>query len=248
MFELSISTTIDKQHYITELHDKLKEEIKSDFGIIIKFNYLGRSYLSIAINEKKKEYYKTKIVDYIIFMIIDDYKFNYYKENLLLHKQNVISQSFLKAISIFDSEMDSEFIKSQLQLKDEILVDSLYHFKLRLLQERWQKTALIINQNQILCSMESMIEVLKYLTNSSENSLITANIFIEKRQIKFKKNTNYKYFKKDFNGYSNFLTEIVRLNPLKINLKRTNIDELDSENNIIELLSKIFTDKVYLLN
>ena len=70
----------------------------------------------------------------IIFMIIDDYKFNFYKENLLLIKQNIVSQSFLKAISIFDSEMDGEFIKDQIELKNEILVDSFYNFKLRKLQ------------------------------------------------------------------------------------------------------------------
>ncbi|MBQ8424475.1 MAG: hypothetical protein IJX17_00455, partial [Clostridia bacterium] len=219
---------------------------KSEYGIAIKVNYLGRSYFSIAVAEKIKEYYKTKILDYIVFMIIDDYKFNYYKDNLLLLKQNIVSQSFLKAISIFDSEMDGEFIKEQIELSGEILVDSLFHFKLRPLQEKWQKTASVINQNQILCSTESMIEVLKYLTNSSENFLMTANVFIEKKQIKFKKYSSYKYFKKDFNGYSNFLTELVRLNPLKINLKTTNDDCLND--NIVELLSRIFADKIYLIN
>lgn len=246
MFELSISTTTNKQHYIAELYDKLKDEIKSEYGIIVKINHSGRSYLSIAVSEKKKEYYKSKIADYIVFMIIDDYKFNYYKDNLLLLKQNIVSQSFLKAISIFDSEMDGEFIKQHLQLKGEVLVDSLYYFKLRPLQEKWQKTALIINQNQILCSTESMVEVLKYLTTSSENNLITASVFIEKKQIKFKKLSSCKCFKKDFNGYSNFLTELIRFNPVKINLKTTSDDDFNE--NIIDLLNKIFTDKIYLMN
>lgn len=245
MFELSISTTIDKQHYIAELYDKIKDEIKKEYGIIVKFNYLERSYLSIAVAEKKKEYYKAKIIDHIVFMIIDDYKFNYYRTNLSLLKQNIISQSFLKAISLFDSEFDSEFIRQQIVLKNEILVDSLFYFKLRPLLERWQKTAQIINQNKILCSTESMIEVLKYLTMSSENFLVTANVSIDKKQIKFKKHSNYKCFKKDFNGYSNFLTELIRLNPIKINLKLVASDEND---NIIDILSKIFSDKIYLLN
>ena len=241
MFELSISTTIDKQHYIQELYEKLKDEIKSEYGIAVKFNYCGRSYFSIAVSEKKKEYYKSNI----IFMIIDDYKFNFFKDNLLLLEKNIVSQSFLKAISIFDSEIDGEFIKKQIDAKKEILVDSLYYFKLRSLKEKWQKTALIINQNQILYSTESMIEVLKYLTMSSENFLVTADILIEKKQIKVKKYTNYKCFKKDFEGYSNFLTELVRLNPIKINLKSNEIDENEK---IVDLLNKIFTDKVYLIN
>lgn len=243
MYELSISTTTDKQHYIQELYNKLSEEIKKEFGVAVKFNYLGRSYFSIAVSEKKKEYYKSKIVSYIIFMIIDDYKFNFFKENLLLLEQNIISQSFLKAISIFDSEMDGEFIKRQIDLKREVLVDSFFHFKLRPLKEKWQKTAYIINQNQILCSTESMIEVLKYLTMSSENYLVSADVLIGKKQIKMKKYSVYKTFKKDFEGYSNFLTEIVRLNPVKINLKTNGESE-----NIVDLLNKIFADKVYLMN
>ena len=245
MFELSISTISEKQHYINEIYEKLNLEIKRDLGISIKYNFGGRSYYSIAVPEDKKEYYKSKIISHIIFMIIDDYKFNYFKENLLLIGQNIISQSFLKAISIFDSEIDGEFIKSQIELKSEILVDSFFYFKLRPLIERWKKTALIINQNQILSSNQSMIEVLKYLTMSSENYLVTAEIFIEKKHIKFKNYLKSKSFKRNFEGYSNFFTEVVRLNPIKINLKTVAGEE---QSDVVSLLSQIFTDKLYLIN
>ena len=245
MFELSISTTSDKQHYICDIFNKLKKEIKSDEGVAIKFNYSGRSYFSFAVSDKKKEYYKSKIMDYIVFMIIDDYKFDYYKQNLSFTQQNIISQSFLKAISIFDSEMDGEFIKRQIDFKGEILVDSLFYFKLRALLEKWKKTAYIINQNQILSSSESMIEVLKYLTMSSENYLVTADIMIGKKQIKFSSVSKRKCFKRNFEGCSDFLTEVVRLNPIKINLKTSNDDGSDK---VVDLLNQIFTDKVYLIN
>ena len=245
MFELSISTTSDKQHYINDIFDKLKDELKADKGVGVKYNYGGRSYYSIAVLEKKKEYYKSKIVDHIVFMIIDDYKFNYFKENLLFTNQNIISQSFLKAISIFDFQMDGEIIKSQIELTKDVLVDSLYYFKLGPLLEKWKKTAFIINQNHILCSSESMIEVLKYLTMSSEHNVITADICIEKKQIKFKNVLKCQCFKKNFEGYSNFLTEMVKLNPVKINLKTNNYDDSDK---IVQLLNQIFTDKIYLLN
>lgn len=245
MFELTISTTSDKQHYINDIYEKLKDEIKSSSGLSTKYNYGGRSYYSIAVQEKLKEYYKSKITDHIIFMIIDDYKFIYFKQNLAFAGQNIISQSFLKAISIFDFQIDGEFIKSELELKNEVLVDSLFYFKLRPLVEKWRKTAFIINQNQILNSTESMIEVLKYLTMSSENFLVTAEIMVEKKQIKFKNYSKCKCFKKTFEGYSNFLTEVVRLNPVKIHLKTSASTENDK---IVLLLSQIFTDKVYLMN
>ena len=234
MFELSISTTSDKQHYICDIFDKLKKEIKSDGGVSLQFNYRGRSYFSIAVSDKKKEYYKSKILDYIVFMIIDDYKFGYYKQNLSFTGQNIISQSFLKAISIFDSELAGDFIKRQVEFKGEILIDSLFYFKLGALLEKWKKTAFVINQNQILSSSESMIEVLKYLTMSSENYLVTANITICKKQIKFDSALKSKSFKKDFEGCSDFLTEVVRLNPIKINLKTGDNSNSDK---VVDLLS-----------
>lgn len=245
MFELSISTAISKQNYIQELYKKLKDEIKIDNGLVIKQNSFGRSYIAIAVPENKKEYYKSKILDFIVFMIIDDYKFNFFKENLQLIEQNVISQSFLKAISIFDSEIDSEIILKQIELKKEILVDSFYHFKLQALRDRWTKTASVINQNQVLYSTDSMIEVLKYLTLSSDNFLVTANIVVGKKKIKVKQFSGTKSFKRNFEGYSDFLTEIVRLNPVKINITKLEINEDDMA---IKLLNDIFTDKVYYLN
>lgn len=245
MFELSISTTLCKQHYIQELYDKLKDEIKNDKGISVKQNLYGRSYFAIAVPEKKKEFYKSKILDFIVFMIIDDYKFNFFKDNLQLLEQNIISQSFLKAISIFDSEVDSDVIKRKIEMKNEILVDSFYYFKLQSLKNRWIKTASIINQNQVLYSSDSMIEVLKYLTLSSDNYLITANVTVGKKQIKVKQYSGTKSFKRDFEGCSNFLTEIVRLNPVKINIKKM---EVEGDDQVVKLLNDIFTDKIYFLN
>ena len=245
MFELSISTSFSKQHYIQELYKKLKDEIKIDKGVAIKQNSFGRSYVAIAVPEKKKEYYKSKILNYIVFMIIDDYKFNFFKENLELVEQNIISQSFLKAISIFDSEIDSDIIKRQVEFKGEILVDSFFHFKLQALRDRRTKTASVINQNQVLYSSESMIEVLKYLTISSDNYLVTANIVVGKRKIKFEQFSGTKSFKRNFEGHSDFLTEIVKLNPVKINLTK---HEIENDDYVVKLLNDIFTDKIYFLN
>ena len=246
MFELSVSTTVDKQNYISELYKRLFYEVKRDSGIVIKQNYRGRSYFAIAINDNKKEYYKSKILDYIIFMIIDDYKFNYYKENLHTDNSGIVTQAFLKAISIFDADIDKEFIKNQIELSFEVLVDSLFFFKLQLLKNRWKKTAEIINQNQVLTSTSSMVEVMKYLSAISNNQVASTEIFLGKKQMKIKNYTFSKCFKRDNLGKSSFLTELIRLNPLKINLKiQRGSDENDE---LYALLNKIFDDKIYVIS
>lgn len=244
MFELSISTTIDKQKYISDLHKKLFLEVKRDGGIAIKQNYRKRSYFALAVPETKKEYYKSKLLEHIIFMIIDDYKFNFFKENLNLVKTGLIVEPFLKAISIFDAEIDKDVIKTQVDLSGEVLVDSLFYFKLQMLLRRWQKTTDIINQNQILASNSSMIEVLKYLTRMSDNLVLSTEIYIGKRQLKINSLSTAKCFKRDNGGSSNFLTEIVRLNPSKIKLK-IGTNENDE---VFEILSQIFDDKIYVLS
>lgn len=244
MFELSISTTIDKQKYISDLHKKLFLEVKRDGGIAIKQNYRKRSYFALAVPETKKEYYKSKLLEHIIFMIIDDYKFNFFKENLNLVKSGLIVEPFLKAISIFDAEIDKDVIKTQVDLSGEVLVDSLFYFKLQMLLRRWQKTTDIINQNQILASNSSMIEVLKYLTRMSDNLVLSTEIYIGKRQLKINSLSTAKCFKRDNGGSSNFLTEIVRLNPSKIKLK-IGTNENDE---VFEILSQIFDDKIYVLS
>ena len=244
MFELSISTTIDKQKYISDLHKKLFLEVKRDGGIAIKQNYRKRSYFALAVPETKKEYYKSKLLEHISFMIIDDYKFNFFKENLNLVKTGLIVEPFLKAISIFDADIDKDVIKTQVDLSGEVLVDSLFYFKLQMLLRRWQKTTDIINQNQILASNSSMIEVLKYLTRMSDNLVLSTEIYIGKRQLKINSLSTAKCFKRDNGGSSNFLTEIVRLNPSKIKLK-IGTNENDE---VFEILSQIFDDKIYVLS
>ncbi len=246
MFELTLSTTIDKQCYIQELFKKLSSEIKRDFGILTKHISGGRISLAIAVNFEKKEYYKSKILDYLLFVIIDDYKYNFYKDNLKVMEENLIYKSFLKAISIFDAEIDKEIIKSELVLSGEILIDSYYYFKLQPLQERWKRTAGIINQNNILSSTNSMIEILKYLTAVSENQLFKADIIVGKSKTHITSFLGEKHYQNDFCGFSDMLTEIVRLNPAKINLKISK--NCSNFEKTYDALSKIFVDKIYIQN
>lgn len=244
MFELTVSTTLEKQHYINSLYKKLSAEIKGDGGIAAVCNHSARSSFAFAVPARKKEYYRAKVLQYIEFMIIDDYKYNYFKENIKIYEENVIFESFVKAISIFDSEIDKEFIKNQIELDGEILVDSFYFFKLEPLKARWARTANIINQNQILQSKSSMLEVLKYLTAMSDNGIMETEVSISPKQIKLNSSTHKKCFKRDFIGLSEFMTELIMLNPVKINLKLAANKSDSSE--IVEMLDKIFCDKIYL--
>lgn len=240
MFELTISTSLDKQSYITTLYKNLLPEIKNASGVVLKENNDGRTFFTIAVNKEHKDYFLSKIIDHIVFMIIDDYKFNFFKDRLIQENENVIYDSFLKAISIFDADIDRNIILKQLELKDVVLIDSLYHFKLQELKRRWQKTVDIILINQILKSENSMLEILKYLVAMSESGIQKADVVISQKMLKLKHFDKTKNFKNTFSGISSFFAEMIELNPAKIDVKVVD----DSDKKIVGMLSKIFYDKI----
>ncbi len=245
MFELTVSTSIDRERYIKELFDELSLEIKKIKGLAVKQNYDGRSYFSLAVPEKSKDYFKSKVLNFFVYMISDDYKYNYYKENLISNDTDLLCDSFIKAISLFDAEIDAEIIKDQIDLSGEILVDSYYYFKLNMLKKRWTKTAEVINQNQILNNHLSMVEVLKYLTQASENNVFLAEIIITKKTIKLSCLNIKKTFKRNFQGQSNFFVELISKNPAKIKIKLTANQGKDG---LVEMLNEIYEDKIYYVN
>lgn len=246
MFELTLSTTIDKQVYLGNFFSMLCKEIRQDEGVIVKQNNNGRAYLALAVDDNKKDYYKSKILDYILYMIVDDYKYNFYKETLGENSESVIFESFLKAISIFDADNDKDIIKSQIHLSGEILIDSFFYFKLQLLRSRWERTACIISQNNVLQTTTSMLDILRYLTAVSDSGIVLADVCFCKKQITLKTFQGIKRYKSNFKGISDFFAEIVKLNPSKINVKTTATKETHQSTK--EMLIHIFGDKIYLIN
>lgn len=246
MFELTLSTTIDKQTYLGEFFSKLNQDVRQDDGVIVKQNNNGRAYLALAVNETKKDYYKSKILDCVLFMIIDDYKYNFYKDNLQMNETSVIFPAFLKAISIFDAENDKDIIKSQIHLSGEILIDSFFYFKLQLLRARWERTANVINQNGIVQSTASMLDIIKYLIAISDDGIAHANVMLCKKQIILKTFEGEKRFKNDFLGLSNFFVEIVKVNPSKVSIKNNATQGTYDET--VEILEHVFSDKIYITN
>lgn len=240
MFEHTISTAFADGEYISKLYNKIKDEIKSNAGIIEKINCFNRSYLTFAIKDELKDYFIAKILDEIVYIIIDRYKVKFFEENLGFDNQNVLFKSFLKSISISDFESDKEYIIKNIDFSENILIDSLYNFRLQELKNKWKKTIDMILVNGIHKQNSSMIDIMKYLMVISENSVQNAEIEFIDNSLKIKFYQNTKYFKNDFLGISDFLEEIIVLNPARIIVK--NVDETGEE--VVSMLCKIFQNKI----
>lgn len=240
MFELTISTSLDKQLCISNLYKKLLPEIKNMSGVAIKENSNGRSSVSLAVKKEYGEFFKAKILDAIVEIVVNEYKFNFFKDNLIVSSQKIIYNSFIKAISIFDADADREYIKKQIDFSGKILIDSLYNFKLQELKQRWQKTVDIIELNGIIKNESTILDILKYLTSMSESVVESADVFISKDKLKIKHYSAAKNYKNDFSGLSDFLTEMIELNPAKINIRNKSEDDKE----LVHMLEKIFYDKI----
>lgn len=245
MFELTLCLDFDKQKYISQFYREMIDSVKSDDGIIIKHNSCGKSYLCIAVSETNKEYLKSKVLDFVTMVIENDFKYNFFKERLDIKNQELLTEAFLKAITCFDVDFDKEIISETIEFLGEIVIESLFYFKLQGLVNRWKKTADIINQNLIMNNDNSMSEVLRYLCAMSENNSVLVDILIKDKQIELKNFMCRKKFKKTSDGISKMFAEIVQLNPLKINIKeKDNTEDFDG---FKSTLLKVFNDKIYFI-
>lgn len=243
MFELTLCLCFERQKYISNFYKTMFSTVKADGGIIIKHNSNGKSFLSIAVSESKKEYLKAKVLDFVTKIIEEDFKYNFFKSNIDISQSNNLTEAFFRAITSFDTDFDREIIMSCLELSNEIVVESLFYFKLQGLRARWQKTAEIISKNLIMNNENSISEVLRYLCGVSENNSVLVDLSFTEKQIEMKNFLCKKRFKKDQKGISKMFEEIIKLNPTKINIK--DIDESIEQNEITSVLLKVFNDKIY---
>ena len=245
MFELTLCLAFEKQKYISQFYKMMVDNIKKEDGIIVKHNSAGKCYLSIAVDEKYKEYIKSKVLDFVTMFIETEFKYEFFRENLNMQNEEMLTQAFLKAISCFDADLDREIISKVIEFSGEIVIESLFYFKLQPLVLKWKKTAEIINQNLIMISDNSMSEVLRYLCEMSENNSVLVDVLLTDKQIELKNFMMHKKFKKTAEGISDLFAEIFKLNPLKINIKEKNNGHDFAC--IKETLLKVFNDKIYFI-
>ena len=245
MFELTLCLSFERQKFISEFYKEISPSIKAGAGIIIKYNCAGKSYLSLAVSDEKKEFIKSKVLDFVTKVIEMDFKYNYFKEKIVIDSRNNLTDAFFYSISSFDEEVDREIISQNLDFSGEIVIESLFYFKLQPLILRWHKTAEIINQNFIMKSDQSMVEILKYLCAVSDNNSVLVDLSFSEKQIELKNFLMRKKFKMNIDGISKMYQEIIKLNPIKINIKDK--EGFGESYKITTILLKVFGDKIYFI-
>ena len=122
MYELTLCLAAERQRCVHEFWKTIEDDIKKYNGIMVKQNAGGKCYLAIAVDEKNKDYLKSLVLDFILKVVVEEFKFNFFKDNILIKNYGKVTEAFLMAVSIFDAEIDKEIISSLLEFKNEIVI------------------------------------------------------------------------------------------------------------------------------
>jgi hypothetical protein len=98
VFELTLCLACERQKFISSFFKQIEKDIKKDGGILVKQNYGGKSYLAIAVVDEKKDYLKSLILDFVLKVVIEDFKYNFFKEHINSTSWGLLSDAFFMAV------------------------------------------------------------------------------------------------------------------------------------------------------
>lgn len=239
MWELSIAC--GNKH--KDILDYINNCFCGDFADCMLTQYSDQhfTYLLFACEDSISNICKSKIKKCITTYIIDIHKYNYFLSNILKQK-NLISQAYIKALSLYDVDTDMALINSLLDFKQNFYIDSFIAFQLKDLERMWQELCELITSNINYLNRDMMIDVMRQFIATFDSSYSTLKIIFE--------NDGFVIYKIEANK-----------NPVKLKDKALDIDIVNfallsnpkniqiygnvNENfSIISLLKSLYDDKV----
>lgn len=223
MFEIAVSTCQSRIKDIEFLMSKLRPEIKGLKGILTFAEIEKRPKLAFAVPDSKKDYFLSLLFDGICETIIKSYKYEYFLKHINLHLNNKVTEvAFLKALTVFDKATDKQIIKQHISIAGEILIDSLYNFRLWELEKRWDEVIKLVEDNKgYLLLSGSFIDLMKFLLLSIEPEIDEVHLYKGEGCIccqnkQGKELFNCAYGEEKEVQIINIISEIISLSPAKI--------------------------------
>ena len=180
MWEFNISIGNDRADALHGIENRLKPFIVSGSGIMILDKLKDRSYLSIACGEDGKAALMRELREAVSDIITVRFKEHYLLRHSRLPKGNKINyNAFIRALVAFDREWDRELVLKNLFLKNELLLDGFFNFRLKELRAKWQEVCdLASNNSGYLEYHDTFIELLAFLVKTIDGKI--DNVFIAK--------------------------------------------------------------------
>ena len=138
---------------------------------------------------------------------------------------------------MFDKQTDIDLVKKNLVIDNNIVIDSLYHFKLIELKNRWQDIVDLISQNLInLIAGDCLKDMLKFLIASSPAKIENIYISDNDNKIKlFNNDINISIDKKYKNYEEKIISKLINLCPKNIYITNDVYTQYDMSKKIEDL-------------
>ncbi len=239
MWEFSLNFKTENFELARQVHNTLLSYVSSMEGVVTSHEDNGTISILIAVKEEYKDKLKLVLTNAITEIICTRFKNDFLNRYLVLPELDKASISaFKKALLNFDRETDRFIIKKNLNLENNLYIESFYYFRLKSLQVKWEELVSLSNENkEYLISRDSFIDLLKFLVD---------NLDICEEEISIvKENGGYRIFVEDSEGYPNNLisedvmvSSVIDLSPQKINLY------FNEMSGAISLLERIFEERI----
>ena len=224
-----------------ELIVKRLEEIKDDIQCYMVFKELcGRRYAEVLCDTERKNDIKILIKDILRDIILINYKFVYFKDNLNIQISDKSLESlFFTSITLYDREYDSDILYLENLTENELSIDGIFRFCINDLLLRWKNVAEILQDNFFNDSdKEAIYEFVKHIIYSIPNKTTEVNIY--------KQENGYAFIDNDGKNIANFkslnsgelASKIIFVNPASINFHNS------CDRQTMIFLKNIFNDRI----
>ena len=222
------------------------DDVKNDIQInISKKNICGRQYAEITSEDSLQKNVKTLVKDMIKDIILINYKYIYFRNNLSIPiKDKSLDSLFYTSITLYDREYDIELLDIDKIADKQLSVDSIFRFCINDVIKRWQNVAEILQDNFYdETDREAMLEFVKHIIYSLPNKTPEINIYKFDDGYKFVDNNgkNIADIKNDSSG-GEIAAKLMFVSPSAINF----YDECDRQT--IQFLKNIFNDRIRFFN
>ena len=166
-YVISFDDNISSKYFENEI----KSTIKQHNGIITELSYNNYNKVLIAVPIIERFKIHNFIREKIAETILVKFKAQYILSRLNFDLTPTTDmQIFLKALVVFDSDIDKEIIMERLNFDSNLVVSSFLNFKLSFLKRKWQELVGLANDNSMyLLSKDSFLELIKFLISNLEH-------------------------------------------------------------------------------
>lgn len=238
MWEFSLNLKTENFSIAKDVFLRLQNEFKNFSGVVTSSDDGQYIKILIATENQNRDFFAQKIENCIANVICVNFKEIFLNENLYLPlKDNMGKLAFKKALLNFDKETDNFIVKRNLDIKNELFLESFYFFRLKYLRDKWQELVDLSNENKdFLMTNDSFVDLLKFLVDNLE--IYQDEIYVLKSGNSYKILFNDKTVAFDNLDEDDIVSSVIDLSPKKINLF------FNESSGAIKLLKDIFDSRV----